>query len=343
MEVLITDSSSKSDSEPDVKELSLFDRSDLVADQFEKDFGFSPFFVSAVLDNDLIIRDMDNRGFLKASYTVSSEEAVSIADQATWVEVRLQKQWLEKSLYIRSANLDIGEFIINESDNNEMVSSGRPIKELSEDRLGFYGYLWGSSTQKDLHKEYFTKETDGLTELFDQLGGVPFTYAHAANKATKATVFGMVDTMTEDDIGMWVEVQITNHKKYRQMLKPIIDEEALYPSSETLVGAKQVKKDGHITRWVTSFMTGTTHPAEWRMMDHPIDEVKSFYKSIGVEEGDLEDAMGIDASADKEASKASDNAETQKEEVANQGAAEARIKALINIEFQKLQLLQLKL
>lgn len=345
MQVIINDSTASDLSAEKIveKQLSLYDKTELVTDEFEKEHGFySPFFVSSVLDSFIVIRDTEKKEFLKATYSINSaDESVTIQDQSGWTLVRLQKEWIEKSFYVRSHKFDIGEFIIKEED--ESIPVGSPIKEISENRLGFYGYLWGSAEKKDLHREYFSKDTDGLTELFDQLGAIPFTYAHARDKKAKATVFGMVDEMKEDEVGMWVEVQITNHKKYRQMLQPIIEEEALYPSSETLVGAKKVAKDGHIERWVTSFMTGTTSPAEWRMIDHPMEEIKSLYKSIGVDEEDFDSAVGIDANSDKEASDVGDNAETQKEEVTNQGAAEARLKALIDIEFQKLQLLQLKL
>ena len=108
-----------------------------------------------------------------------------------------------------------------------------------------------------------------------------------------------------------------------------MDEESLYPSSETLVGAKSALKTGEITRWVTSFMTGTSSPAEWRLMNHPIDEVKGYFKSSGLNFPNVE--------GNKESDEMEDGKEVAK------GAEEAqRMEMLIEIEAQRIQLLQLE-
>ena len=171
MQVIINDSTASDLSAEKIveKQLSLYDKTELVTDEFEKEHGFySPFFVSSVLDSFIVIRDTEKKEFLKATYSINSaDESVTIQDQSGWTLVRLQKEWIEKSFYVRSHKFDIGEFIIKEED--ESIPVGSPIKEISENRLGFYGYLWGSAEKKDLHREYFSKDTDGLTELFDQL------------------------------------------------------------------------------------------------------------------------------------------------------------------------------
>jgi hypothetical protein len=246
---------------------------------------------------------------------------------------------IEEQDVIDNVKAVIDEWIENNSEEEDsqegeedMVKPvGYPIKALGGNRLGFYGMLWGDKANKDLHGEYFTPDTDGLTELFDQLGSLPFTYQHAADPVVKSFVFGSLDTMQADDIGMWCEVQINKHEQYKRFVKPLVDELSLYPSSETLVGAKNAKKSGEITRWVTSFMTGTPSPAEWRLMEHPIEEVKGYFKSIGL---DYPDVDGVDKESDEE----------DGDDKATKGAgdAQARLEMLIEIEAQNIRLLQLE-
>src|SRR4051812_34555248 len=81
------------------------------------------------------------------------------------------------------------------------------IKSLGEDRIGGYLCVWGSKAQKDLTGEYFTPDTEGLTEVFDQMGKLPVLYHHGADvddpakkiKGMKATLVGAIDVMEKDE------------------------------------------------------------------------------------------------------------------------------------------------
>ncbi len=242
------------------------------------------------------------------------------------------------------------DFIAENPSDMVVPGVGFPIKTLGGNRLGFYGYLWGDHTKKDLHGEFFTPRTDGLRELFDQLGSLPFTYHHAANGVMKAAVIGLLDVMEEDDIGMWVEVQIKNHELYRKFIKPLVDNDVLYPSGETLVGAKQVAKDGEIRRWVTSGMTGTTAPAEWRMIAYPIDELKGLLEASGhYTESQIKAVMkslGADVNEISAADDVNDKPNVDESDMVKsvpEGAGKARLLAAFELELHRTKLAALEL
>lgn len=283
--------------------------------------------IAEIWDEYVIARDSKAKTHWKITYTRDGSD-ITFAAKNQWQEVKLQQDWVQKAWSIKD-RLAFEDWPLAGEEEDMVKPFKNTIKALGGNRLGFYGMMWGDQANKDLHGEYFTSETDGLTELFDQLEQLPFTYHHAADPTVKSFVFGMLDTMTPDEIGMWCEVQITKHKQYKQFIKPLVDEDSLYPSSETLVGAKSAKSTGEITRWVTSFMTGTSSPAEWRLMNHPIDEVKGYFKSTGLEFPNVE--------GNKERDEMEDGDETAK------GAEEAqRMEMLIEIEAQRIQLLQLE-
>jgi hypothetical protein len=188
-----------------------------------------------------------------------TDDKISFAPNNEWTKVEKVSEWVSKSV------------------------NPYAIKALGDERFGGYGVLFGDETNKDLHGEYFTKNTEELTIMLDQLGGLPFMYHHAADGTLKSTVIGIVDKMETDDTGTWFEAKVKDHEAYRKYVKPLIERQMLFPSSGTLPAAKRVKKNGEITRWPIIEMTGTPTPAEYRMLNVPIDEVKSYYKSIGLE------------------------------------------------------------
>lgn len=242
--------------------------------------GYSSGYVSEVYPNYVIARvDKDH---WKISYSVSDEQ-ISFAENNAWEKVKLQKEWVAKH-------------------ESELFT----IKALSpksdgEIRIGGYGVLWGDKSKKDLHGEYFTKSTGQLTTVFKAMGSIPFIFNHGVDSKLKATVLGSVDVMEEDDIGLWYETKIKEHELYRKYVQPLIENKALYSSSGTLPAAKKsVKSTGEITSWPIMEMTGTHTPAEHRMLNVPIDKVKSFYSLIeSVNNADINDvfkslSIGVD-------------------------------------------------
>jgi hypothetical protein len=158
------------------------------------------------------------------------------------------------------------------------------IKAIGEDEIGAYGMLWGDGNNKDYHGEYFTPNTAEIKSVFEGMGAIPFLFDHGMDGTVKSTVIGKVTEMEEDEIGLWFKAKITEHEAYKKLVKPLIDQRKLFPSSGVLPAAKRVKNTGEITRWPMVEMTGTHRPAEYRMLDMPISELNKHYKSAGLPE-----------------------------------------------------------
>src|SRR5262245_10554293 len=101
------------------------------------------------------------------------------------------------------------------------------IKSLGDERFGGYLAIWGHPGQKDLTGEWFTPHTEGMTELFDQLGQLPTLFHHGNDKQVKATLVGMLDTMQPDDVGLWVEGILNKRNKYVEGVKKLLGLDAL--------------------------------------------------------------------------------------------------------------------
>lgn len=162
-------------------------------------------------------------------------------------------------------------------------SISHPVKALGGDRLGGYLVLWGTPEQKDLTGEYFTPETEELDAIFKAIGKLPYLYEHAMDGALKTAVVGVIDTLQPDEIGLWYEAQLDRSGKYKAAIQQLAKDGALGTSSGTLPGARKVAKDGRILRWPAVEGSATVSPAEPRMMERPVAEVKSHYAAIGIE------------------------------------------------------------
>lgn len=192
----------------------------------------------------------------QVSYQMDDEMNISFAPENEWVEVEMKREWATKHF--------------------------AAIKAIDKDKIGAYAILWGDESQKDLDRQFFDEKTEELTAVFKSMGGVPFLFNHATDEVLKSSVIGVVDTLEEDDVGLWFEAKIKEHELYKEFVKPLIDKKALYPSSGALPGGVKVKKNGHIKRWPIIEVTGTHVPAEYRMLDVPIEQVKHAYKSAGL-------------------------------------------------------------
>jgi hypothetical protein len=99
-----------------------------------------------------------------------------------------------------------------------------------------------------------------------------------------------------------------------------------FTSSGTFPRAKRTEKNGFISRWPIAEISATWLPAEYRMLEHPISEVKSAYEKLGIE---------VDLSDYEDKPKDTDNK--------NQGVEKARLKELVEQELIKFTLLQLEI
>jgi len=156
-------------------------------------------------------------------------------------------------------------------------------KALDGDRFGGYLCLWGDESTKDLVGEFFTPKTAELTSVFDVLGHLPAIYHHAGDDTIKSAVIGLIDTMEQDESGMWVEAQAQLAKAYKQYIKPLIDQSALGWSSGALPRARKVAKSGEVVRWPVIEGSLTPTPFEWRMsVDWPVERIAKAYELAGL-------------------------------------------------------------
>jgi phage head maturation protease len=132
-------------------------------------------------------------------------------------------------------------------------------------RVGGYGVVWDG---QDLSGDFFTAETDFW---FDRLTQSPMVlYQHGQEGALKSVVVGRVDAKRVDEVGLWIEAQITAAKRYADAIRHLVDQGVLGWSSGAvsyLVG--RVKAAGgrsRITSWPVAEFSLTPTPAEPRTL-----------------------------------------------------------------------------
>jgi hypothetical protein len=222
---------------------------------------------------------------------------------------------------IKSVDVEETEDVVEEEEaTEEEINPNYAVKSLGQKRLGGYGILWGDERSRDLQREFFTPETKDLKSIFNAMGKIPLIVHHAADDTVKTFVYGEVDVMVNDEVGMWWEGKISEFEVYKKYVKPLLDRQAMFSSTGTLPAAKRVRKNGEITRWPVAEMTTTWTPAEWRMLERPVDEIKAAYKTIDLE-CDLSD---YDEQPEQE----------------TEGAVKARLQALVQYHISELELLE---
>jgi hypothetical protein len=296
------------------------------------DLKFYDIYTVEIFDEFIIVRDYNQKTYYKVAYVLSGD-AIEFVKQNEWQEVKLKKEWVEKSLNLQD-RLDFTKYILDEDEEEPeqiAVDSRYAIKSLGGNRVGAYAILWGDEDTKDLDEEYFTEETRDMKAIFDAIGVLPFIVHHAMEDVIKSFVAGAVDVLEEDDIGLWWEATVKEFEAYKKYVKPLISKKMAFTSTGTLPAAKRVTKSGFISRWPVAEVTATWLPAEYRMLEHPINDIKSAYQEMGIE---IEDKLA-DYDDSKKTTEDTDNVD--------QGVEKARLKELVDQEFIKLGLLQLEI
>ncbi len=250
--------------------------------------------------------------FFNVPYTLESYE-IKLAPKEEWKQV--EKSWVMKNIPENAFKA----FQIREAGY---------VKALPGGRLGNYLVLWGDDNQRDLYGEFFdSQRTAGLTEIFNYIGKVPALYQHAMDNHVKFTPIGVIDTMVADDIGLWTETQLDLSNAYAKEIQKLARKKALGASSGTLPGARKVAADGCILQWPIIEGSFTPTPAEPRLRDMAVAEVKALYTEMGIEfpdDAELYRKVGWSAI-----------------EAQNTGGEESRSAAEIEAELEHLRLLEL--
>lgn len=156
------------------------------------------------------------------------------------------------------------------------------IKTISEDdagaTVGGYLLLWGNVKRKDLQGDYFTPETWlGLEEY----KSVPALFHHGLDGTVGLAVMGHRTKAVADDRGVWVEDWLNKSSQYWQLVKPLLEAEALYYSPGSAPHMVKREPDGKLLSYPVVEDTFTPVPAQHRLL--PVEQVKAAYKAAGIE------------------------------------------------------------
>lgn len=139
------------------------------------------------------------------------------------------------------------------------------LKAYEEGKIGGYLVVWGSPQQRDLHGEYFTRNTDLKLDWYPVR---PVLWHHGLDKQIKATEIGIITTLKQDDYGLYAEAQLDiNHEDpvkrlYARRAYKLVQEGKLGWSSGSAPNLVDVTPDGQINTWAIIEGTLTPTPAE---------------------------------------------------------------------------------
>lgn len=150
-------------------------------------------------------------------------------------------------------------------------------------RVGGYLIAWGDPAHRDLHREYFTPQTDLALDWFTHR---PVLYHHGLDPDCGAEAIGVIDTVKADSIGLWCEAQLEKHHRYLVALRTLVAQNALGWSSGSLPHLVRKSADGAILRWPLVEASLTPTPAEPYATS--VAALKAAYTSLGLNPEEVE-------------------------------------------------------
>jgi len=164
--------------------------------------------------------------------------------------------------------------ILREASGGKAVA----LKALDDGSLvvGGYGIVWGGT---DLVGDYFTPETDFW---FDKITpNPPILYHHGRDVKIGRKVVGKTRLIDPDDVGLWVESQISLSDEYLSGVRGLIEEGRLGYSSGAvahLVERVPTKKGAWLKSWPIAEFSLTPTPAEPRTLG--VAEVRALEAAV---------------------------------------------------------------
>lgn len=125
-----------------------------------------------------------------------------------------------------------------------------------------YGVPFGGPIKgKDLHGQYFSKNTDFALDLIPD-GQRPLLFQHGLDSAVDTAVIGRWGVKKIDDGGVWVRAQLDARSEYINEIKELVNQDALGFSSGTMGHLVKVSsKSGEILKWALVELSLTPNPA----------------------------------------------------------------------------------
>lgn len=215
-------------------------------------------------------------------------------------------------------------------------------------RVGGYLVLWGDADHRDLQDEYFTPSTDLALDWYPRR---PILYHHGLDEAVKAEMIGVIESMTPDDTGLWIEGQLDKRNRWTAAVLQLVRAGKLGWSSGSLVHLAKAEDDGRLTRWPIVEGSMTPTPAEPRQpgvvpVKHWSDvaTISQAYKSAGLADpGLLAPHDATEGAADEEQADESDAQDATTESDVSSSAQETdpmgkeEIRAEVTSVFEELR------
>jgi HK97 family phage major capsid protein len=151
-------------------------------------------------------------------------------------------------------------------------------------RVGGYLLTWGDPAHRDLHREYFTPQTDLALDWFARR---PVLYHHGLDPDCGPEAIGMIDTIKADSVGLWCEAQLEKHHRYLVALRTLVAQNALGWSSGSLPHLVRKATDGAILRWPLVEASLTPTPAQ--PYTTSVAAVKAAFESLGLNPQEVEE------------------------------------------------------
>lgn len=154
------------------------------------------------------------------------------------------------------------------------MAANTELKILSDSgstfKVGGYGVVFGG---RDLTGDRFTAKTDFW---LDKIGTTPMVlYQHGRDDTIKRTVVGKVTSTRVDDVGLWVEAQITAAKQYATAIRELVAKGVLGWSSGSVP---------HLVERVKSSVRGVAEITSWPIVELSLTPTPAEPRTLGVRE-----------------------------------------------------------
>lgn len=122
-----------------------------------------------------------------------------------------------------------------------------------------YGVSWGNPQDTDLQGEWFTKATNFCLNWFSSR---PLLYHHALDKTVGLKTIGIIPTIKEDDLGLWIAAQLDLRDKYARAVYEMVKSTQFGFSSGSVDHLVKIKSTGEISVWPLIEVSITPSPAQ---------------------------------------------------------------------------------
>jgi hypothetical protein len=264
------------------KSMTIQDRLDLIRKAIREKFisrvpGAETYcYIDYIYDDYAVFHDdnSNSQQYYKVGYVINDDSSVTVGEKTP-----VEMNWITTAG--KSLSLSYAKSLLTLPDAD--IISRLAVKSIGKDEIQAYTFLWGSPAQKDIERDYFTKETNFWDDILGK-SARPLTWDHAQDSEFKASpVIGKIDEFGDDEVGRWYTAHLERAHKYRKAIDALIERGLLGSSSDSASQyVRKVKKgtSNFIATWPWFASALTDAPCEPRMLDE--GKAAQFFKSLGV-------------------------------------------------------------